>query len=126
GADEDTPIQHRYFQVYGDPAYGTGPVIMSPFAGPGERTGAEKHWNEAMARLRIEVEHGFADVIRSWPFLAAHWKLQVFSSPIGRFFLMYYHLGVLLSNILNCIRPNQTAQTFECSPLTLAEYLTIA
>ncbi|KAF7343289.1 DDE Tnp4 domain-containing protein [Mycena venus] len=28
--DEDTPIERRYFQIFGDPAYGVGPHIMSP------------------------------------------------------------------------------------------------
>lgn len=119
GADAHTPISHRYFHVFGDPAYGISPVLMSPFSGLGERTDEEKEWNEAMASVRIEVEHGFADIVRSWPFLNAWWVHRVYSSPVGRF----YRIGVLLTNILNCIRPNQTAQSLECEPPTLEEYL---
>ncbi|KAE9406321.1 hypothetical protein BT96DRAFT_954974 [Gymnopus androsaceus JB14] len=118
GADANTDISRRYFHVFGDPAYGISPVLMSPFAGLGDRTEEEKEWNKAMSAVRIEVEHGFADLTRSWPFLNAWWVHRVFSSLVGR----YYRIGVLLSNALNCIRPNQTAQTFDCEPPALEEY----
>lgn len=118
GADYTTPIAERYFQAFGDPANGINPVLMSPYAGLGQRTEEEKKWNEAMAAVRIEVEHGFADVIRSWPFLNAWWVQRVFSSPVGS----YYRVAVLLSNALNCVRPNQTAQTLNCEPPTLEDY----
>jgi hypothetical protein len=118
GATHATPLHLRYFQVFGDPAYGASPVLMSPYAGPGERTERQKAWNEAMAKVRIEVEHGFGDIVRQWPFLNAWWKHKVFASPVGR----YYRVGVLLANAFNCIRPNQTAQTFNCEPPSLEEY----
>lgn len=68
---------------------------MSPFAELGQCTAAETEWNEAMAALRIEVEHGFGDMTRSWPFLNVWWIHKVFTSPIGH----YYHVAVLLSNV---------------------------
>ncbi|KAE9389122.1 hypothetical protein BT96DRAFT_960100 [Gymnopus androsaceus JB14] len=119
GANNDTPICKHYFQVFGDPAYGISPVILSPFAGAGQQTKEEKDWNAAMSKVRIEVEHGCADVVQSWPFRDTWWKLQVYSSPVGQ----YYCVGVLLSNCCNCIRPNQTALTLDCYPPTLEEYL---
>ncbi|KAE9388217.1 hypothetical protein BT96DRAFT_960255 [Gymnopus androsaceus JB14] len=103
GANNDTPIRKRNFQVFGNPAYGIRP----------------KDWNAAMSKVQIEVEHGFADVVQSWLFLDAWWKLQVYSSPVGQ----YYRVGVLLSNCCNCIHPNQTALTLDCHPPTLEEYL---
>ncbi|KAF8239191.1 hypothetical protein L208DRAFT_1420824 [Tricholoma matsutake] len=39
-----------------------GPELISPFSGAGEHTDDKKRWNEAMARVRIEVEHGFGDI----------------------------------------------------------------
>ncbi|KAF7354261.1 DDE Tnp4 domain-containing protein [Mycena venus] len=117
--DEDTPIERRYFQIFGDPAYGVGPHIMSPFSGPGERTPEEHEWNAQMSAVRIEVEHGFGIVANLWPFLNAGWKMQLYSSPVGR----YYRVGVLLANCINCLRPNQVAQYFDCLPPELEDYL---
>ncbi|KAF7292133.1 DDE Tnp4 domain-containing protein [Mycena indigotica] len=102
----------RYFQIFGDPAYGLSPLMISPFSGPGEHTREEAACNEAMAAVRIEVEHGFGIVVTKWPFLNGWWKQRVFSSPVGR----YYCVGVLLTNALNCLSPNQTSQYFACEP----------
>lgn len=110
------PLQRR-FQLFGDPAYGISPLLMSPFA-RNQRTEEELEWNVAMASVRIEVEHAFGGVVRAWPFLNAWWKHRVYSSPLG----LYYRVGVLLTNALNCIRPNQTSQVFDCEPPTLEEY----
>ena len=118
GAGPNQPAWERCLQIFGDPAYGLSPYLISPYAGAGERTVAELTWNAAMAKARIEVEHGFADVTRSWPFLNAWWKHQLFRSPVGT----YYRVGVLLSNALNCLCPNQTAQTLDCEPPTLEDY----
>ncbi|GLB43896.1 putative DDE superfamily endonuclease [Lyophyllum shimeji] len=60
--DEDTPFEERTFQIFGDPAYGVGPHILSPFSGAGERTPEEQEWNAQMSAVRIEVEHGFGIV----------------------------------------------------------------
>ena len=40
----------------------------------------EKGWNEAMASVQIEVEHGFSIVSNTWPFLNAVWKMHIYSS----------------------------------------------
>ena len=92
---------------------------MSPFAGVGQRSNAEKEWNAEMSAVRIEVEHGFGIVSNTWPFLNASWKMHLYSSPVGR----YYRVGVLLTNCLDCLHPNQVSQYFDCLPLTLSEYL---
>ena len=67
----------------------------------------------------LEVEHGFGIVQKLWPFLNAGWKMQLYSSPVGR----YYRVGVLLANCMNCIRPNQVSQYFNCRPPFLEDYL---
>ncbi|KAF7334803.1 DDE Tnp4 domain-containing protein [Mycena sanguinolenta] len=117
GADQNTPIQQRYFQLFGDPAYGVSPLLLSPFSAD-QRTEEQTAWNAAMAAVRIEVEHGFGDITRQWPFLNAWWKHRVYSSPIGR----YYRVAVLLANALNCLRPNQTSTYFDCEPPLLEDY----
>ncbi|KDQ64012.1 hypothetical protein JAAARDRAFT_52042 [Jaapia argillacea MUCL 33604] len=97
---DDGPPEERYFQVFGDPAYGIGNHLVSPFA------------------IRIEVEHGFGIVSNTWPFLNAGWKMQLYHSSVGR----YYRVGVLLTNTLNCLHPNQVAQYFDCQPPDLQDY----
>ncbi|KAF9071474.1 hypothetical protein BDP27DRAFT_1219161, partial [Rhodocollybia butyracea] len=117
----DAPIYERNFIVFGDPAYGYGPHLASPFADD-DMSEDEKAWNNAMSAVRIEVEHGFGVVVSLWPFLNISRKMQIFSSPVGR----YYRVGVLLMNLLihyNCFRPNQISQRFECPPPTVDEYL---
>ncbi|KAF7972906.1 hypothetical protein HWV62_16632 [Athelia sp. TMB] len=116
---DDAPMEERTYQIFGDPAYGLGPHLISPFSGAGERTEEQTAWNAAMSAVRIEVEHGFGIVSSLWPFLNAGWKMQLYSSPVGR----YYRVGVLLANCINCMHPNQVAQYFDCLPPELVEYL---
>jgi hypothetical protein len=52
----------QHLQVFGDPAYGVGRHLLSPFTGAGICTEVEQAWNEAMAQVHIEVEHGFGDI----------------------------------------------------------------
>jgi hypothetical protein len=120
---EDAPMEEHNFHIFGDPAYGVGPHIMSPFSGLGEQTEEEQEWNSEMSAVRIEVEHGFGIVSNTWPFFNAGWnlKMHLYSSPVGR----YYCVGVLLTNCLNCLRPNhwKVAQYFDCPPPMLIDYL---
>jgi hypothetical protein len=116
GTDEDTPASERYYQIFGDPAYGVSPVLISPFSG--DKTAEEIEWNKDMSSVRMSVEHAFGIVLNSWPYLRAFWKHRVYASPVGR----YYRVGVLLSNAINCFRPNQTAQRYDCAPPTVEEY----
>jgi nuclease HARBI1 len=94
----DAPYEEQTYQIFGDPAYGVGPHIISPFTGIGDHT-EEKTWNAEMSTVHIEVEHGFGIVANTWPFLNAGWKMQLYSSPVGR----YYQVGVLLMNCINCL-----------------------
>jgi nuclease HARBI1 len=118
GTDENTPIAERHFQIFGDPAYGVTPVLLSPFSGPGDRTEAEQEWNVVMSQARISIEHAFGLVLKEWPFLRAHWKHRVFASPLGR----YYRVAVLLTNAQSCFHPNQTSNHFTCPPPSVQEY----
>ena len=71
----DVPYKEQTYQIFGDPAYGVGPHIISPFAGRGDCTEEEKMWNAEMSAVRIEVEHGFGIVANTWPVLNAGWKM---------------------------------------------------
>ena len=116
--EDDTPLEHRFFQLYGDPAYGVNPFLISPYSGPGQRTASEQEFNSCMSSVRIEVEHGFGIVLNTWPFLYTFWKQRLHQSPIGT----YYRVAVLLTNAQNCLRPNQIALHFNCRPPELEEY----
>ena len=82
------------------------------------RTEEEKRWNEAIASVRIEVEHGFGIVSNNWPFLNVGCKMHIYSSPLGR----YYRAEVLFTNAINRFRYNQVAQYFKCQPPNLSDY----
>jgi hypothetical protein len=115
GADENTPIGEHYYHVFRDPTYGLSPALLSPFTSPSVE---QREWNGLMSSVCISVEHTFGIVQQTWPFLNAHWKLKVFRSPIGT----YYHVGILLTNAINCFRPNQTAQRYDCAPPSVFNY----
>lgn len=116
--EEDEQGERRYFQLYGDAAYGISQVIVSPYSGPNGQTAEELEWNKYMGTVRIDVEHAFGIVSRTWPFLNAGWKMQLMSSPVGS----YYRVGVLLTNAMNCLRPNQVSRAFDLKPPTLEDY----
>lgn len=44
--------------------------------------------------------------------------MRLLSSPVGS----YYRIGVLLSNAMNCLRPNQVARAFDLQPPDVADY----
>ncbi|KLO09136.1 hypothetical protein SCHPADRAFT_834370 [Schizopora paradoxa] len=108
----------RPLQLYGDAAYGLSDFILSPFCDPEQRSPEELEWNRAMGLVRIDVEHGFGIISQTWPFLNAGWKMKLYTSPVGR----YYRVGVLLSNALNCLRPNQVSRAFNLPPPDLFDY----
>lgn len=119
GTTEDTPADQRYLQIFGDPAYGVSHQIISPFSAANARSEDEQQWNAEMASVRIEVEHGFGIVANKWPFLNAGWKMQVYRSPVGR----YYRAGVLFTNAITCLgRENQVSAYFDCQPPDLRDY----
>ncbi|KAF8574357.1 hypothetical protein K439DRAFT_1624386 [Ramaria rubella] len=118
GLQEGDAPEQWFFQVYGDSAYGVGPVILSPYSHVGELTDKEHVWNKPMGGVRISVEHGFGLVLQDWPFLQAFWKQKIYSNACG----LLYHVIVLLTNAHSCFVPNQTAIQYHCDPLMVHEY----
>jgi hypothetical protein len=118
GSKHGDPPEHRYFQLYGDPAYPDSELLLSPFSRL-KASAAEREFNAAMtAKGRICVEHGFAVVAQMWPFLRAWEKHRLLSSPIG----IYYRVAVLFTNAHNCFEPNEISNEFNCIPPTLKQY----
>ncbi|KZV71349.1 hypothetical protein PENSPDRAFT_577890 [Peniophora sp. CONT] len=110
----------RYFQLYGDGAYGDSEVLLSPFVADGENLAPEEQWfNAEMSDMRVAVEHGYGIVVNNWPFLNCTSKHRLFLSPVAS----YYRVAVLLTNIQNCLYPNQVSQKFDLMPPTVEEYL---
>jgi hypothetical protein len=113
----NAPYESRCLQVFGDPAYGTGRHLLSPFAGV-ELTSDQRQWNASMSSVRQNVEHGFGLVTNQWPFLNAGWKMPVYKSPVA----WYYNVGVLLTNARNCMSRNQVVKYFNLQPPLLDKY----
>ncbi|EIN08186.1 hypothetical protein PUNSTDRAFT_69324 [Punctularia strigosozonata HHB-11173 SS5] len=114
------PPGEQYMQVYGDSAYGVSHLILSPFntRSGGQLSAEQRQFNDTMGSLRVEVEHGFAEVLRYWPFLRMCWVMKIYWSPVG----IWYRVGVLLTNARNCLHPNQISRRFACPPPTLEQY----
>ncbi|THU83876.1 hypothetical protein K435DRAFT_822876 [Dendrothele bispora CBS 962.96] len=116
GSCDETPLIDRYFQLYGDAVYPISPYLISPYYG--DRSEEQQRCNNALGTVRVEVEHGFGLIAKMWPFLNAGWKMRLYYSLVGS----YYRTGVLLTNALSCLHPNQTSLAFDCLPPTLQEY----
>ncbi|KIY60963.1 hypothetical protein CYLTODRAFT_363518 [Cylindrobasidium torrendii FP15055 ss-10] len=119
GTSDSDPIEWRCLQLYGDPAYGLDRHIMCPYSGVDKNVPENARWNSNMSKVRMAVEHAFGLVSSLWHFVDEHGKMQLFSSPVGH----YYRFAVLMTNIVNCYRPNPVAQRFCCNPPSLQEYL---
>jgi nuclease HARBI1 len=106
------------YAMYGDPAYPQSPYLMGSFAGAADGS-VEAAWNAAMAKARICVEWTFGDVGRVFRYLSLRQALQVYRSPVAK----YYFVAVFLLNCRCCIYENTTSKHFKCKPLSLDEYL---
>jgi len=77
-------------------------------------------YNHAMSSARISVEWAFGAILRHWASLRYVPQQQLLSNrKIGQVFFV----AAFLTNCLNCVRPNQTAQYFQCTPPSLEAYL---
>ena len=118
GSREGDIPARRFYQLYGDSAYGVSNHIVSPFSATGHQTAQEKAWNTAMGGVRISVEHAFGLILQDWPYLNAFWKHKILGNACG----LFYRVGALLTNAKACVVPNQTAQRYDCAPPSLEEY----
>jgi hypothetical protein len=71
---------------------------------------------------RVSVEQYFARVLALWTFLDHERNLKIGWQPVG----VYYWLGVFLTNLMSCSRPNQISQRHSCNPMGVVEYLGLA
>ena len=112
----ESGIVGRYY-LYGDKGYTDTATIMAPYEG--DLSPLKDAFNKAMSKVRIAVERNYHIVTDNWRFVAYKSSQKVFLFPVGKFYIA----AVVLTNCLNCLRPNQTSQYFQVSPPSLEEYL---
>ena len=113
----------RALYLYGDPAYCTVYGIMGPYRNYPNclRNPAQDKFNKVMARLRIEVEHGFPIHQNLWTWNGFHLQLKVRQgAAIG------YAVSVVLGNIWTCLQGNQTGVRFRYAPPEVEKYLRLS
>lgn len=106
--------------IYADCGYCTVPgKIEVPFADASVNP-LHAGYNNAMTTVRISVEWAFGGILRHWASLGWVPEQQLLS---GRRIGQIYFVAALLTNLLNCVRPNLTSQYFDCTPPSLMSYL---
>src|SRR3954452_15328020 len=108
----------------GDSGYHNTSGIIGAMTKPpnGRLTEEEKYHNQAMARLRIAVEHGFGKVLQLWENCGYTKGLRVGSQPVGTI----YMVEVLLTNIPTCLNGSQVSEAYDCIPPSIESYLASA
>jgi hypothetical protein len=117
----DLPRRHdgAMFVVYGDQGYASGPGIETPYFDDAVNA-AHAAYNDAMSSSRICVEWAFGGILQSWAHNAFTPTQQLISNrKIGQ----VYQVAGLLTNFMNCLRPNLTSQYFRVSPPVLEVYM---
>lgn len=104
--------------IYGNPAYGLTPNILTPFKGA-QLTAFEKAFNKKMNRVRISVEWGFGKITQYFAYLNFRKNQTVLLQPIGK----YYIVASVLINYHTCLYGSNTGKYFGLDPPSLEPYL---
>ncbi len=108
------------YSLYGDDAYPRSQHLLGGFRNPPANT-PEAKFNQRMARSRMAVEWGFELVMSNWSYVNFKPLSRVYLSPCGR----HYVNACFLTNLLNCMDGNKTANYFDCWPMSVEEYLSM-
>ena len=106
------------YVVYADLGYSLSERLWVPFTGARvtpEMTAA----NLAMSRVRVSIEWLFGIFGNHFSFIDFFRTQRILQSPVG----LVYRVAVLLTNLHNCMYPNQIAQRFNLAPPSAREYL---
>ena len=107
------------YAIYADAGYSVQPGILIPFHDP-EINPIHAGYNAAMSSVRISVEWAFGAILTHWAALRHVPDQQLLSNrKIGQ----TYFVAALLTNFLDCVRPNATSQYFSLKPPSLTHYL---
>ncbi|KAE8218759.1 hypothetical protein CF319_g7424 [Tilletia indica] len=102
--------------LFADKGYAPRGLLMVPYKG--FITDAQRRYNLAMSRVRVEVEHAIGWITRTFPRLDVKRLQQVPWSSLGR----EYKVAVILVNALSCLAGNQTSQRIGIDTPSLADY----
>ncbi|KAF4040513.1 DDE superfamily endonuclease [Phytophthora infestans] len=112
-------IRRNEYLVFPDSAYPNNNIMMTMFRGRNLTPWATA-FNKRMAKVRVSVEWGYAQVTQNFAFLDWERQLRIEAMPVEAFWLM----AVFFTNCLTCHwGRNQSSDYFSCSPPTLEEYL---
>jgi quinol monooxygenase YgiN len=108
------------YSLYGDPAYPQSAYVYGGYRNPPAGS-LQAAWNTQMSKVREVVEWGFANIVSNWSFLDFRAAMMVFKSPIAKYFI----IAAFLVNLRTCFYGNQTMEYFECTTLTIDQYLSL-
>jgi nuclease HARBI1 len=106
------------YAMYGDPAYPLSQYLLGGVSRAAAGS-AEAAWNKTMSRARICVEWTFGEVGKVFRSMSLKQGMQVYRVPVAK----YYFVAVFLLNCRNSLYGSQTADYFDCHPLSLEEYI---
>ena len=115
-----TPNGAVIYSLYGDPAYPQSAYVYGGYRNPPPGS-AQAAWNTQMLKVREVVEWGFANIVSNWSFLDFRAAMIIFKSPVAKFFIVV----AFLVNMRTCFYGNQTMKYFECTTMTIDEYLSL-
>jgi hypothetical protein len=115
----ERPSVYHGKMLYGDPAYGILPYLISGFKGQNVSLN-QKLFNKWMSRVRQSVEWNFKLVKSLWAFISYKMLSKIRLSPVAKVVCV----SMLLTNCHCChFGGNQISHYFNLAPPTLREYL---
>ena len=103
--------------IYGELAYPLRPHIQCPFMQRNQNQ-QQLDFNQAMSKVRIEVEWVFNDISKFFAFLSYKKNLKIGLSPIGKIYLVC----TLLTNARTCLYNSVSSTYFGMDPPSLQDY----
>jgi hypothetical protein len=106
------------FCCFGDQAYPATSFVGLPMRGQ-NLTRGQREFNFRMSQAREAVEWAFKDVSLNWAFIDFKKNQKVGLQSVGKMYIV----AALLSNIKNCLEPNQISIKFDLPPPHVKDYL---
>jgi hypothetical protein len=108
-------IQGVQYCLYCDPAYCLRPCLQIGHQGS-NMSPEQLQFNASMSKVRIGLEWAFRDVFTH---IDVARKLKLGGTPVG----LWYICSAVLWNFRVCLYGSQTAESFDCNPPSIEEYL---
>jgi hypothetical protein len=108
------------YSLYGDPANPQSAYVYGGYRNPPAGS-LQAAWNTQMSKVREVVEWGFANIVSNWSFLDFRAAMMVFKSPVAKYFVV----AAFLVNLRTCFNGNQTMDYFDCTTMTIDQYLSL-